>query len=68
MPEQAETTSVLDDPATELDSTHRAHEQRALAIEMLITTLLRGGVAMGKAFVQWADESLATLKQMRSAK
>jgi PadR family transcriptional regulator, regulatory protein AphA len=29
---------------------------------------LRGGVAMGKAFVQWADESLATLTRMRSAK
>lgn len=29
---------------------------------------LRGGVAMGKAFVQWADESLATLSRMRSAK
>jgi PadR family transcriptional regulator, regulatory protein AphA len=29
---------------------------------------LRGGIAMCEAFVQWADESLATLSQMRSAK
>ena len=29
---------------------------------------LRGGVAMSKAFVEWADESLATLRQMQSGK
>jgi PadR family transcriptional regulator AphA len=29
---------------------------------------LRGGIAMTKAFVQWADESLATLREMKGAK
>ncbi len=29
---------------------------------------LRGGVAMSKGFVQWADESLKTLSQMKRAK
>ena len=29
---------------------------------------LRGGVAMSKGFVQWADESLKTLRQMKAAK
>jgi DNA-binding PadR family transcriptional regulator len=32
------------------------------------TMTLRGGIAMAKAFIQWADESLATLSRMKGTK